>query len=67
MRTVLKISNMTTSGDISRVRGSISRNEGIIAFHIDRDKLEVEVIYDDRLLNIDDMIDSIEKLGYIIL
>ncbi|MCR3761018.1 heavy-metal-associated domain-containing protein [Clostridium felsineum] len=66
MKTVLKISNMVTSNDISKVRSSISRNEGVIAFYIDKDKLEVEVIYDERLLKVDDMVDSIEKLGYII-
>ncbi|PJI08055.1 MULTISPECIES: heavy-metal-associated domain-containing protein [Clostridium] len=67
MKSILKISNMNTSSDITKVRNSISRNEGVIAFYIDKEKLQVEVIYDDKLLNLEDMIDSIEKLGYIII
>lgn len=67
MKSILKISNMNTSSDITKVRNSISRNEGVIAFYIDKEKLQVEVIYDDKLLNLEDMIDSIERLGYIII
>lgn len=67
MKSVFRISNMTTSSDVAKVRNSISRNEGIIAFHIDKEKFEVEAIYDERLLKLEDMIDSIEKLGYIVI
>lgn len=67
MKSVLRISNMNTSNDAARIRSSISGNEGVIAFYIDKEKMEVEVIYDDKFLDLDDMIDSMEKLGYIII
>lgn len=64
MKAVIKIANMRTLADVSNIREAISRNEGVIACQVCRDKQEVNVVYDDYFLSEEDIIQGLEDLGY---
>lgn len=64
MKSVLKIGNMRTMDDVSRIRRAISSNQGVIACQINREKQEVNVVYDDYIIKLDNLIESLEDLGY---
>ena len=55
---------MRTLADVNNIREAISNNEGIIACQINKEKQEVNVIYDSNYLLEDDLIQCLEDLGY---
>ncbi|VYU13959.1 ferredoxin [Clostridium tertium] len=64
MKAVLKISNLNTNEDVINVREVVGNNEGVIACEISLSKKEVNIVYDDKVLNIDNIIAEVEELGY---
>ena len=64
MREVLKVCDMNNSKDMSKVRQAIANSEGVLACQIDKPAHKVEIVYDGKLTNIDDIIESIENIGY---
>ncbi|SFB34956.1 heavy-metal-associated domain-containing protein [Clostridium frigidicarnis] len=67
MKSVLKICNMKTMQDVNVVRNAISNNEGVIACEINAVKGETQIIFDNYFVTVDDIIQSIEDLGYTVL
>lgn len=67
MKTTLKICGMDSSKDVNRIRIVISGNEGVVACGIHKSRKEAEIVFDDGLVSIDDIINSIEDAGYTIL
>ena len=67
MKTTLKVCDMVTSKDVTRVKNAISANEGVIACGIHKTKKEVEIVYDNYFISIDDIIESIENSGYTVI
>ena len=67
MKSVIKVFNMKNTTDISKVRNAISNNEGIIACQINSEKGEVSVVYDNYFVSLEEIMESIENLGYTIL
>ena len=64
MKSVIKIYNMNTSEDISNINLAISNNQGVIACQINSESKQVEIIYDDYFITVDNLIESIEEAGY---
>ena len=64
MRSVIRICNIKTNEDINNIREAVANNEGVIACEININKQEVSVVYDDRSVSLDDIINSIEIKGY---
>ncbi|NLZ48121.1 MAG: heavy-metal-associated domain-containing protein [Clostridiales bacterium] len=67
MKEILKVCNMKSMEDVNHVRRAISSNEGVVACEINKDKGEVSVVFDSYFVNIDQIIQSIEDLGYTVL
>jgi copper chaperone len=67
MKSTIKIANLRSSSDINIIREAISDNEGVIACQINKEKSEVNVVYDSNFLNEDKLVQSLEDLGYTIL
>lgn len=67
MKAVIKIFNMSTSKDISNINLAISNNQGVIACGINNETKEIEIIYDDYFVSLEDLVDSIEDAGYTVL
>jgi copper chaperone len=67
MKSVLKIRNMNTLDDVNSIRKAIASNEGVLACEISREKGEISIVYDTYFLKIDEIIESIEDLGYTVL
>jgi copper chaperone len=67
MKSVLKIYNMNTLEDVNSIRKAIAKNEGVVACEISSEKGEVSVVYDSYFLKEEDIIESIEELGYTVL
>lgn len=67
MKSVIKVCNMKTSNDISNVNVAISNNQGVIACQINSESKEIEIIYDDYFVSLDNLIESIEEAGYTVI
>lgn len=67
MKAALKICNMKTMVDVNKIRNGISNNEGAIACQINLENKEVNVVYDEYFLSLDNILESVEDLGYTIL
>lgn len=67
MKSVLKVCNMKNMADVSNIRKAISNNQGVIACQISSEKGEVNVVYDEYFITLDNLIECIEDLGYTIL
>ncbi|KOF57439.1 MULTISPECIES: cation transporter [Clostridium] len=66
MKSVLRVGNICSVNDVNKVRNVVSQNEGVVACYINKENKIVEIIYDNYLLKLDDIIESIESLGYFI-
>ncbi|ATD53900.1 heavy-metal-associated domain-containing protein [Clostridium chauvoei] len=64
MKSSLKVYNLNTQNDIIAIREAISSNEGIIACEVSVSKKEVSIVYDDRVVKLDNIINSLENSGY---
>ncbi|NLM36268.1 MAG: heavy-metal-associated domain-containing protein [Clostridiales bacterium] len=67
MKEVIKVCNMNSFEDVNNIRRAISNNEGVVACEINKEKGEVSVVFDSYFVNIDQIIQSIEDLGYTVL
>jgi copper chaperone len=67
MKSVIKVCNMNSPEDVNEIRMAISDNEGIIACHINSEKGEINVVYNDKFIRLDEIIQSIEEAGYVTL
>ena len=67
MKSVIKVCNMNTSKDISNINTAISNNQGVIACQIISASKEIEIIYDDYFVSLDNLIESIEEAGYAVI
>lgn len=67
MKEVIKVCYMNNSEDVNHIRKAISSNEGVVACEINKEKGEVSVVFDSYFVNIDQIIQSIEDLGYTVL
>lgn len=66
MKSVIKICNMESHRDINLIQETVANNSGIIASEISLAKKEVVIIYNEAFLNIQEIIDSVEDLGYVV-
>jgi len=67
MKSVIKVCNMNTSKDITNINSAISNNQGVIACQIISESKEIEIIYDDYFVSLDNLIESIEDAGYTVI
>ena len=67
MKSVIKVCNMNTSEDISNINLAISNNQGVIACQINIESKEIEIIYDDYFILLDNLIEAIEEAGYAVI
>ena len=66
MKSVISVYNMNKSKDVDNIQDAISMNEGVIACEISLEKKEIQIIYNESIVSVNKVIDSIENLGYII-
>ncbi|MPQ42345.1 heavy-metal-associated domain-containing protein [Clostridium tarantellae] len=67
MKSSIKIMDMKNNEDMSTIKKVIASQEGVVACEINKSLKLVNIVYDDRFLNLDNIISSIEDLGYIVL
>lgn len=67
MKSVINVYKINTAEDVNLVRQAISANEGVIACQINKENGEVDIVYDSFFLTIEDIIESIEELGYTVI
>lgn len=63
MKEILSIRGIKTSKDVNKIRQAIATNEGILACKIEKNTGAVEVVFD-SYANIDNIIASIENIGF---
>ena len=66
MKSVISVYNMNKSKDVDNIQDAISMNEGVIACEISLEKKEIQIIYNECIVGLNKIIDSIENLGYMI-
>ena len=67
MKSIIKVHPLKKQKDVMNIQRAISNVEGIIACEISIDKSEVQVIYNESCLELDDIIESIENVGYMVM
>lgn len=67
MKSIIKICNMDSQDDANRIQNAIINNSGIVATQISLNKKEITVIYNEIFNDIENIINSIEDLGYIVI
>lgn len=67
MKASIKVCNMNTIQDVNNIRKAIANNEGVIACEISKDKGEIQVVFDDYFVTLEDISESIEDMGYTII
>lgn len=67
MKSLVRIYNLVTYADIVKIRSIVSNYEGILACEINLQKKEVHLVYDNLSLSIDQIINSIENEGYMVI
>ncbi|WP_297714129.1 heavy-metal-associated domain-containing protein [Clostridium sp.] len=67
MKALLRIYNLTTHEDIINIRNVVSNYEGILACEINLNRKEVNVVYDSLSVSIDEIMTSIENVGYMVI
>ena len=67
MKSIIKIYDMKNTKDVSNIKNAIASNEGVIACKVSLGKKEAQIIYNENYVKIEDIIDSIENLGYMII
>jgi copper chaperone len=67
MKSVIKVCNLNTIEDVNKVRSAISSNQGVIACQINKEKGEINVVYDNYFLTLDKIIESVEDKGYTVI
>lgn len=67
MKSLVKIYNLDTQKDVIKIKSMVSNYEGILACEVNLNKKEVSLVYDNLSVNIDEIISSIEILGYVVL
>lgn len=67
MKSLIKVSNIKKTEDINKIKKAITNNEGTIACEINKETGEVNIVFSEQFIDIDNIIESIEDLGYIVL
>lgn len=67
MKSVIKIGNMRTMEDVGKIRKAISDNQGIVACQISKESREISIVYDNYIIRLEDIVGSLEDLGYTII
>ena len=67
MKSIIKIYDIKNTKDLSNIQNAIASNDGVIACEVSLGKKEVQIIYNENYVKIEDIIDSIENLGYMII
>lgn len=67
MKSLIKISSIRSSEDIGNIRRGISNLQGIIACYIKKEKSEVSIVYDNHFVNINNIYNILEDMGYTVL
>ena len=66
MKSIIKIYNMESHRDSNIIQETVAKNSGVIASEISLVKKEVVVIYNEAFISIQEIVDSIEDLGYVV-
>ena len=67
MKSIIKICNMESHRDSNIIQEIIANNSGVIASEISLVRKEVIVIYNEAFLSLQQIVDSIEDLGYVVI
>lgn len=67
MKAVIKVAGIKSSTDVRNVQSAISICEGVVASEISSDKKEITIIFNNNYISLENIIDNIEKFGYIVI
>lgn len=67
MKSSIRVHNLNTQSDVIKIRKIIARYEGIIAYEININRKEIQLVYDNLSVDIDEIKIYIEMNGYIII
>ncbi|WBW97492.1 heavy-metal-associated domain-containing protein [Oceanirhabdus sp. W0125-5] len=66
MKEVISICGMKSSKDVNKVKQAISFNDGVLACKIERKEGKAEIVFN-QYTNIDEIIASIEEMGFTVI
>lgn len=66
MKSIIKVYGINTQKDVIKIQKTISNMEGILACEISIKKKEIQIIYNESCIEIDEITENIENLGYMV-
>lgn len=66
MKSTIKICDLSTFNDVNNIQNCMAQIQGVIACEISIEKKEVHVIYNEAFVSIDDITNSLENLGFLV-
>jgi copper chaperone len=67
VQSLLRIPDMKNTNDVVKVREAIANNVGVIACQIVPERSEASIFYDSTYITLDELISSIEDIGYTVI
>lgn len=67
MKSIIKIHQISNAKDVANIQRIISKFEGIFACEVSKEKSEVQVIYNEKIIELDKIVEGIENYGYIVI
>jgi copper chaperone len=67
VQSLLRIPDMKNTNDVVKVREAIANNAGVIACQIVPERSEANIFYDAAYITLDELISSIEDMGYTVI
>ncbi|MGL5615274.1 MAG: hypothetical protein ACRDD2_03455 [Sarcina sp.] len=64
MKASIRVINLNNKGAIEKIRAALANQSGIMACEIKAKEGKIDVIYDELYLREDELLDTIESLGY---
>ena len=64
MKTIIKVNGMMCAGCEKRVNNALSSLEGVAFCHASASANQVEIEFDDQVVALDDIKETIEEIGY---
>lgn len=64
MKTIIKVNGMMCAGCEKRVNSALNSLEGVVSCHADAAANQVELEFDEQIVALDDVKETIEEVGY---
>lgn len=67
MKAVVKVCDLNTFDDISKIQSCMAQIQGVIACEISIERKEVQVVFNEAFVDLEKIIASLENIGFLVM